>query len=141
VPRQPARRDPYADLDAGVSDWDTGAGGRGGASGSEDLGIDYDTTPDLGFDSSPAPRAIPPSSFQPSLFTPARGPVKPIKPAGPQRQTRFGKGERVRHPEYGLGTVVVASFAGTEELALVSFDQRPDKPKNLSLSIHRLDPA
>lgn len=133
--RQSVNRDPYADLDVGVSDF---GNGRRGAAASQDLGIDYEASQDLGFDGGPAPRAIPPSSFQPSLFTPARGPVKP---SAPQRQTRFGKGERVRHPEYGLGTVVVAAFSGSEELALVAFDQRPDKPKNLSLSIHRLDPA
>jgi hypothetical protein len=139
TPRRPAAsRDPYADLDFGVS-----GQSRSGTSGYDDLGVDYDSTPDLGFDDSLAPRTISPSS-QPSLFTPARGPVTPsraLPPAGPKRESRFGRGERVRHAEYGLGTVVIGSFAGTEELVLVKFDSRPDKPKNLSLAIHRLDPA
>jgi hypothetical protein len=138
TPRPFPTRDPYADLDVGV-----GARGQSGASAYDDLGVDHDAAPDVGFDSEPAPRTISPS-YQPSLFTPARGPVKPprsIGPAGPAREPRFGKGERVQHTEYGLGTVVVTGFAGAEELVLVKFDQRPDKPKNLSLSIHRLERA
>ena len=67
-----------------------------------------------------------------SATRPATGPV-----AG--RKTSFARGERVRHPEYGEGTVLVSSFAGSDELVLVRFDVRPDKPKNLSLAIHRLE--
>jgi hypothetical protein len=47
----------------------------------------------------------------------------------------------VRHGEYGDGTILVSSFAGADELVLVKFDVRPDKPKNLSLAIHRLERA
>jgi hypothetical protein len=47
----------------------------------------------------------------------------------------------VKHAEYGAGTVILSSVLGTEELVLVAFDIRPDKPKNLSLAIHRLEPA
>ncbi|MFN8635855.1 MAG: UvrD-helicase domain-containing protein [Chloroflexota bacterium] len=111
-------RDPYADLDVGVgADADSSSG----------------SSLDLGLNDGPAT----PRERQQPLFTPARA----SKAANPSREPRFGKGQRVRHPEYGLGTVVVASFAGSEELVLVKFDSRPDKPKNLSLAIHRLDPA
>ncbi len=58
-----------------------------------------------------------------------------------KRQPSFTRGQRVRHAEYGEGSVLVSSFAGAEELILVRFDARPDKPKNLSLAIHRLEPA
>ena len=44
-------------------------------------------------------------------------------------------------PPYRRGTVIASSMVGSEELVLVRFDSRPDKPKNLSLSIHRLEPA
>jgi len=47
----------------------------------------------------------------------------------------------VKHVDYGAGTVIASSVVGSEELVLVRFDGRPDKPKNLSLSIHRLEPA
>ena len=57
------------------------------------------------------------------------------------REPRFGRGQRVKHLEYGAGTVIASSVVGSEELVLVRFDSRPDKPKNLSLSIHRLEPA
>ncbi len=57
------------------------------------------------------------------------------------RKASFPRGERVKHAEYGEGTVLVSSFAGADELVLVKFDVRPDKPKNLSLAIHRLDRA
>ncbi len=57
------------------------------------------------------------------------------------RQASFARGQRVHHAEYGEGSVLVSSFAGSEELILVRFDVRPDKPKNLSLAIHRLEPA
>jgi DNA helicase-2/ATP-dependent DNA helicase PcrA len=57
------------------------------------------------------------------------------------RRATFKRGERVRHGEYGDGTVLVSSFAGADELVLVKFDVRPDKPKNLSLAIHRLERA
>jgi hypothetical protein len=59
----------------------------------------------------------------------------------PAREGRFGRGQRVKHVDYGTGTVISSSAFGSEELVLVRFDSRPDKPKNLSLSIHRLDPA
>jgi DNA helicase-2/ATP-dependent DNA helicase PcrA len=80
-------------------------------------------TPDLG----PAPR----SDLQPVR--------RPLRPA--DRKATFRRGERVRHGEYGEGTVLVSSFAGADELVLVKFDVRPDKPKNLSLAIHRLERA
>ncbi|MGE3912098.1 MAG: ATP-dependent helicase [Chloroflexota bacterium] len=131
----PAARRSFADLD-------TGLGGRRGSSSSsdfDDLGVTGDAPLDLGFDVGPAaPPARPAPARQQPMFTPARG---LSASSAPRRESRFGKGQRVRHPEYGLGTVVIASFAGTEELVLVTFDSRPDKPKNLSLSIHRLDPA
>jgi DNA helicase-2/ATP-dependent DNA helicase PcrA len=124
---QVPRRDPYAELDAGAGS---------GSNGYDDLGVDsessYNHGLDLGLDGGPAQ----PRQPQPS-FTPARA----ARAATPSREPRFGAGQRVRHPEYGPGTVLVASFAGSEELVLVRFDSRPDKPKNLSLAIHRLDPA
>jgi DNA helicase-2/ATP-dependent DNA helicase PcrA len=57
------------------------------------------------------------------------------------RAFTFARGTRVRHTEYGEGEVLVSSFAAGDELVLVKFDVRPDKPKNLSLAIHRLDRA
>jgi DNA helicase II / ATP-dependent DNA helicase PcrA len=57
------------------------------------------------------------------------------------REARFGRGQRVKHLDYGEGTVIASSVLGSEELVLVRFDNRPDKPKNLSLSIHRLEPS
>ncbi|MBA2449041.1 MAG: UvrD-helicase domain-containing protein [Chloroflexi bacterium] len=57
------------------------------------------------------------------------------------RAPSFQRGERVRHGEYGQGTVLVSSFAGPDELVLVRFDVRPDKPKNLSLALHQLERA
>ena len=57
------------------------------------------------------------------------------------RAPSYTRGQRVRHAEYGDGTVLVSSFAGADELVLVQFDMRPDKPKNLSLAIHRLERA
>lgn len=104
----------------------------------DDLGVDAGDGPDLGI--SAAGR------------TPARAPSPSPKPAAtngnarsggkpPAREARFGRGERVKHLEYGAGTVIASSVLGSEELVLVRFDIRPDKPKNLSLSIHRLEPA
>ena len=65
----------------------------------------------------------------------------PMRAGAGVRKTTFQRGDRVRHLDYGDGTVLVSSFAGSEELVLVRFDVRPDKPKNLSLAIHRLEPA
>ncbi|MFN8525163.1 MAG: UvrD-helicase domain-containing protein [Chloroflexota bacterium] len=53
----------------------------------------------------------------------------------------FARGDRVTHADYGIGTVLVSSFAGPDELVLVKFDVRPEKPKNLSLAIHKLERA
>ena len=82
-----------------------------------------------------------------------RAPAPPARPSGTNgrgradakaaaaREPRFSRGQRVKHLDYGTGTVIASSVVGSEELALVRFDSRPDKPKNLSLSIHRLEPA
>jgi DNA helicase-2/ATP-dependent DNA helicase PcrA len=124
-PRTPGgfpTRDPYDDLDSG---------------GSDDLGVDTpdDSATDLGLFAD-----VPPA-------TPRQAPLvsRPAphgrKSTDPTRQPRFGRGQRVRHPEYGPGTVIMGSIVGDEELALVRFDVRPDQPKNLSLAIHRLEPA
>ncbi|MDP8923890.1 MAG: UvrD-helicase domain-containing protein [Chloroflexota bacterium] len=59
--------------------------------------------------------------------------------ASERRTPTFRARDRVRHAEYGEGEVLASSFAGREELVLVRFDVRPDKPKNLSLSIHTLE--
>jgi len=37
--------------------------------------------------------------------------------------------------------VIAGSVIANEQLVLVRFDKRPDQPKNLSLAIHRLEPA
>jgi len=58
-----------------------------------------------------------------------------------RRDPTFKSRDRVRHAEYGEGDVLASSFAGREELVLVRFDMRPEKPKNLSLAIHRLEHA
>ena len=98
--------------------------------GLDDLGVSGDAGPDLGV---------------PSRETPRRDDA-PRRPAptfdkSQLREARFGRGQRVKHLDYGAGTVIASSVVGTEELVLVKFDSRPDKPKNLSLSIHKLEPA
>jgi hypothetical protein len=104
----------------------------------DDLGVDGERSPDLGIGAD-RPPARP---QQAPLFTPARGtPAASSASSGSQRAPTFGRGQRVRHADYGTGTVMVSSVIGSEELVLVQFDSRPDKPKNLSLSIHHLDPA
>jgi DNA helicase-2/ATP-dependent DNA helicase PcrA len=123
VPGGTPPRDPYGDLDAGADD----LGVEGAPAAQADLGIFSD-----------APRALPKSPI--SRPRPASSP-QPARPAGPTREPRFSRGQRVRHAEYGPGTVIMGSVLGGEELALVRFDVRPDQPKNLSLAIHRLDPA
>jgi DNA helicase II / ATP-dependent DNA helicase PcrA len=91
------------------------------------------------------------------LGTGPGGTARPPAPAGPPRlpgratpaggrqlsarEPSLKRGDRVRHAEYGEGTVLVSSFAGPDELVLVRFDVRPDKPKNLSLAVHRLERA
>jgi DNA helicase-2/ATP-dependent DNA helicase PcrA len=94
---------------------------RSYAQGESDLGPAADASePDLG----PAPRPLPTTR-------------RPIPSAA--RTPSFQRGARVRHAEYGEGTVLVSSFAGADELVLVKFDVRPDKPKNLSLAVHQLE--
>jgi DNA helicase-2/ATP-dependent DNA helicase PcrA len=91
------------------------------AQGELDLGPAADAPePDLGL----APRPLPTTR-------------RPVSSAA--RTPSFQRGARVRHVEYGEGTVLVSSFAGPDELVLVKFDVRPDKPKNLSLAIHQLE--
>jgi len=117
---------------------DTGLGGRSEQyerlPGFDDLGVAADDGPDLGV-----------SARSSDTVAPARTPTPPsARPSIPKsqlREARFGRGERVKHLDYGAGTVIASSVVGSEELVLVRFDSRPDKPKNLSLSIHRLEPA
>ncbi len=123
-PRSPGglpTRDPYDDLDTG----------------SDDLGVDApdDAPADLGVFGDAAPAM--PTEARPT----ARAATNNRASTDPKRQPRFGRGQRVRHPEYGPGTVIMGSIVGGEELALVRFDVKPDQPKNLSLAIHRLEPA
>jgi len=66
---------------------------------------------------------------------------RPSRRGSSSRTPSFERGARVRHSDYGEGTVLVSTFAGPDELVLVRFDVRPDKPKNLSLAIHQLEPA
>jgi hypothetical protein len=124
--------------------------------GFDDLGVGVDDGPDFGVaareqDTRTAARgqdfgvgghrsdAAPlPSMPRPGSTTrPGQQPI----PKSALREARFGRGERVKHLEYGAGVVIASSVVGSEELVLVRFDSRPDKPKNLSLSIHRLEPA
>jgi DNA helicase-2/ATP-dependent DNA helicase PcrA len=133
VPPAPTRRP------AGFSD-DTGIGGRSERPerydrlpGFDDLGVGADVGPDVGV-----------AARGPASPAPARPHVTPSMPPIPKsalREARFGRGARVKHLDYGTGTVIASSVVGSEELVLVRFDSRPDKPKNLSLSIHRLEPA
>jgi hypothetical protein len=105
-----------------------------------DLGADAGDGPDLGIAASEGDGRTSRQS------TPARRPSGVNGRAGTgaraeTRQAQFGRGQRVKHLDYGEGTVIASSVLGSEELVLVRFDSRPDKPKNLSLSIHRLEPA
>jgi DNA helicase-2/ATP-dependent DNA helicase PcrA len=117
----PPRRDPYGDLDSGSSD--LGA----------DRDLDHDA--DLGVSERPEPRAITPPPAARARPRSASG------AAATGRMSRFARAERVRHPDYGEGTVIATSIIGSEELVLVRFDMRPEQPKNLSLAIHRLEHA
>jgi DNA helicase-2/ATP-dependent DNA helicase PcrA len=117
------------------SDADTGLGERyERLPGFDDVGVGADDGPDLGV-AARSPEA--PASARPA--TPAS--ARPSVPKSQLREARFGRGARVTHLDYGAGTVIASSVVGSEELVLVRFDNRPDKPKNLSLSIHRLEPA
>jgi hypothetical protein len=105
-----------------------------------DLGADAGDGPDLGIAASEGDGRTSRQS------TPARRPSGVNGRAGTgaraeTRQAQFGRGQRVKHLDYGEGTVIASSVLGSEELVLVRFDNRPDKPKNLSLSIHRLEPS
>jgi DNA helicase-2/ATP-dependent DNA helicase PcrA len=127
-PQVPSRRSPDDGLDSGIS-------------GVDDLGVDGEVGPDFGAAArsagARAPQRQTPSAQRP-LFPDGRAGSGTTTPA---REGRFGRGQRVKHVEYGAGTVIASSAFGSEELVLVRFDSRPDKPKNLSLSIHRLEPA
>ncbi|MCC6175058.1 MAG: UvrD-helicase domain-containing protein [Chloroflexi bacterium] len=138
--------DPYASLDTRDVDSDV--------SPADDLAPADDPTPGdsgstgRGDDRRSAGRSVSHTSWQPDTAgaarTPAARPASPVDRPSVSKAARtpsFGRGERVTHAEYGIGTIVASSFAGSEELALVRFDVRPDKPKNLSLSIHRLERA
>jgi hypothetical protein len=46
--------------------------------------------------------------------------------------TSVTRGDRVRHRDYGDGSVIAASVVEADELVLVRFDARPEKPKSLS---------
>jgi DNA helicase-2/ATP-dependent DNA helicase PcrA len=121
---RPVHRDPYGDLDADAGD----------------LGVDTDVDRPLDtrideIPARPAARAAVPTA---PPHAPARSAPTPTTNG---RKPRFERASRVRHPEYGEGTVIASSIVGSEELVLVRFDVRPEQPKNLSLAIHRLDPA
>jgi hypothetical protein len=96
--------------------------------------VGADDGPDLGVASQASESQVPARTQVPAT---ARPPI----PKSQLREARFGRGQRVKHQEYGAGSVIASSVVGSEELVLVRFDSRPDKPKNLSLSIHRLEPA
>jgi len=133
-PQVPAARQASFDLDTGIG----GRSERYGGSGADDLGVDDAGGSDFGITDSPrAPRreSAPANGSSSTSARPRSG----GKPAA--REARFGRGQRVKHLDYGAGTVIASSVLGSEELVLVRFDTRPDKPKNLSLSIHRLEPA
>jgi DNA helicase II / ATP-dependent DNA helicase PcrA len=104
----------------------------------DDLGFDAGDGPDLGVtpESRTPPRTSPPAQ-RPSGTNGRAGSGAKVD----GREPRFARGQRVKHLDYGAGTVIASSVLGSEELVLVRFDSRPDKPKNLSLSIHRLEPA
>jgi hypothetical protein len=135
-PQAPSGRDARADVDVGVD----GFGESDRSTGASDLGVDGSNGADVGvaardpelWAQTAAPRRSDPGS---------QGRPRPKAPKTEARTPQFGRGQRVRHVDYGTGTVIASSVVGSEELALVRFDSRPDKPKNLSLSIHRLDPA
>jgi DNA helicase-2/ATP-dependent DNA helicase PcrA len=137
-PRLPSRPDRYPEIDTGVVD---GAERRGGPIPTspglwDDPAAGGDADLDLGV--SPGdPGAAP----RPHSAAPAGSRRDGSGGRTASREARFGRGVRVRHLDYGVGTVIASSVVGSEELVLVRFDSRPDKPKNLSLSVHRLEPA
>jgi hypothetical protein len=136
-PQIPSGRGSGAELDTGIG---SRAERHSGQSSFDDLGVDTGG-PDLGIAANEAWTRTPPRDSAPTprpSSTNGRG--KPDSRAV-SREARFGRGQRVTHLEYGAGTVIASSVLGSEELVLVRFDSRPDKPKNLSLSIHRLEPA
>jgi hypothetical protein len=125
---------------------DTGVGGHSARyerlPGFDDLGVAADSGPDFGAGShTPAPGAAAPRSAPGGSARAAAPAPRPPIAKGSLKEARFGRGQRVKHLDYGAGTVIASSVVGSEELVLVRFDSRPDKPKNLSLSIHRLEPA
>jgi len=105
----------------------------------DDLGVDAADEPDLGLSAASRPMPSRASTSAPRLAASNGGARQEAKAAA--REPRFARGQRVKHLDYGTGTVIASSVLGSEELVLVRFDSRPDKPKNLSLSIHRLEPA
>ena len=134
-PHVPSSRATHADPDTGI-------GGRserhGSQSSFDDLGVDAGDGPDPG---NPSESRTPPRAVAPAQQSSgANGTSRPTAKPG-VKEARFGRGARVKHLDYGSGTVIASSVLGSEELVLVRFDSRPDKPKNLSLSIHRLEPA
>jgi hypothetical protein len=105
-----------------------------------DLGAAAGDGPDLGIAASEADGGTSPQSTPAQRPSGANGRARTGARAE-TREARFGRGQRVKHLDYGEGTVIASSVLGSEELVLVRFDSRPDKPKNLSLSIHRLEPS
>src|SRR5690606_23807720 len=118
-PQVPAARDSSADLDTGIGER-ADRSGYGDTPGADDLGVDGGDGLDLGIS---AGSGAPTRGSSPGANGRAGASRTPES-----RATRFSRGQRVRHADYGAGTVVVSSFAGSEELVLVSFDTRPDKP-------------
>ena len=111
-PQVPSRRSSDDGLDSGVS-------------GVDDLGVDGEVGPDLGLPARSAGSGLPqrraPAPQRP-LFPDSRAGSSPKAPA---REGRFGRGQRVKHVEYGAGTVIASSAFGSEELVLVRFDRPP----------------
>ena len=136
-PQVPAARQGSLDFDTGVGGGDANLYDERSSGG--DLGVDAGAGPDPGV----AGRGrTPPRESAPAQRSTAGANGRAGSGEKPgSREARFGRGQRVKHLEYGAGTVIASSVLGTEELVLVRFDTRPDKPKNLSLAIHRLEPA
>jgi DNA helicase-2/ATP-dependent DNA helicase PcrA len=75
-------------------------------------------------------------------YTPGRSPVNaPLgvtrQQASPQRVGRFHSGQRVRHPKFGDGIVIISKVRGDDEEVDISFEK--SGVKRLSANIANLE--
>ncbi len=85
-----------------------------------------------------AARALPPGAPRPAPSNPANG-LGSASTAAPRRATGFRQGQRVRHPSFGLGSVV--EVAGTGESLKVSVRFDDGRMTKLLVRYAPLEPA